>query len=268
MKSREDDQMNEIEEDLRDSLHKYLVKYPDDHQINKTIDALRSYVPEKQKTKTPTYEQLYGLLKQMATEISIVNKSYWLISLFLYVIGYFIATYTAHNYLLMLIIITPLPFIFGLFEVFKSRESGVLELEMACKFSAYQIMLSRLLLVSLYNIGLSLVLILLVSKNLAISVWGILFIWLAPFTIFAAMTLWISMQFKHVSFIVLVIASWIVFSASILVYEPLANLLIDRSMIKQVFLMILGVSLCYQQIKSLKIKYVYFDGVDSIETSD
>src|SRR5699024_10598864 len=111
--------------------------------------------------------------------------------------------------LLLLTIITPLPFIFGLFEVFKGRESGVLELEMACKYSAYQVMLSRLLLISLYNIGLSLGLSLITSLKLAIPIWEIILIWFAPFTVFAAICLWLSARFRNTSFTVLLISCWV-----------------------------------------------------------
>lgn len=266
-KLKRDDQTSEQEDEIEVLLHKYIVKYPDENQINQTIDALRSYVPEKQKRKITMHERLYELMKQMTNEISIVDKSYWLISLLLYVIGYFFSTYGSKDYLLMLVMITPLPFVLGLFEVFKGRESGVLELEMACKFSAYQIMLSRLLLISLYNIGLSLILTFIVSTNVLVPIWEMILTWFAPLTIFVSITLWVSMRFRHTSFIVLVLLCWIIFSISMLLFEPVADLLMNRSIMKHLTLLIVGIVLCYRQVMVFINTYMSFDGADDIESS-
>lgn len=255
-------------EAMAGTLHKFLVKYPDESEIKETIESLRTYVPDKRKESVNLHGQFYSLMKQIMREVSVISKSYWLISALFYVVGYYFASFASMDYLLMLVMVTPIPFVLGLFEIFKGRESGMLELEMTCKFSVYQIMVSRLVLIGLYNIGLSVVLTLIFSTQLMIPIWEIILIWFAPFTIFAAISLWISMRFSHSSFVVMVISCWLIFTTALLLFEPLVELLLSRSIAKQIVLLFLGVVLCYKQVKDLMNAYRSFKGVEKAETSN
>lgn len=267
MCSKKKNQTIRLEEEMRDVLEPYTVTYPNEKEINETIYALRPYVPKPNKKKDSITDHLYVLFQQVIPEISIFSKLYWAVSAFLYIIGYLFTLYASQDYLLMLIIITPLPFVFGLFEVFKGREQGVLELEMACKYSAYQVMLARLLIISLYNIGLSFALTLVVSAKLAVPIWEILLIWLTPFTLFAAISLWISARFRHTSFTVLLISCWIIFSLFALSFDAITNISNSILLFRQIFFLILGISLCYLQVRKILLAYQPFNEEDSIGIS-
>src|SRR5699024_9831836 len=178
-----------------------------------TIDTLRQYVPSKQKQSTKSSEALFRLIKRLATEITLISKIYWFTSVILFILGYLITSYGAYNPLLTLIIIAPFPFILGLIEVFKGRERGLLEIEMTCKLSAYEIMLSRLLLIGVYNIALNTILTFSFAPQIdTVSMLQILFSWMTPLTFFAAISLWISMKFRGPVFMVILVSLWVFFS--------------------------------------------------------
>jgi hypothetical protein len=105
-------------EEMEKELNHYLVKYPDEHKIDATIDTLRQYVPNKQNQSMYPLERLWTLIKHSGTELSLISKSYWIASTILFILGYLITIYGAYNPILTLVILAPVPFIFGLLEEF------------------------------------------------------------------------------------------------------------------------------------------------------
>lgn len=253
---------NELDE-VEKELSQYLVKYPDEYNIDATINTLRQYVPDKKKQKINVKERFLVLIKHSKVEISIISHFYWIISSILFVLGFFITNYGGYNPLFTLVILAPLPFIFGLLEVFKGREQGVMEMEMACKFSAQEILLSRLFLIGVYNVTLNtLLMISFIPFVGSVSLWQMLFIWFTPFTIFAALSLWLSMKLRGAVFVTTFMALWLIFTFLLVSSQPWFAVFIQFNIISHLLLMLFGLSLLAYQVRTFMKKYLtYVEGL-------
>lgn len=259
--------LNEHSE-LEKELNHYLVKYPDEQKIDITIDTLRQYVPHKRKSTMHKKQRLLQLLRRSVTEITLISKTYWIVSAILFILGYFITNSTTYDPVLTLVIIAPIPFMFGLIEVFKGREQGLLEMEMACKFSAHEIMLARLLLIAVYNIALNTILtISFVSMIDTVSMWQIILVWLTPLTFFASISLWLSMKFRGPVFLTMVVSLWVIFSFLFLSKPSWLEGLIHANFVMYLLFIGAGTLLLVLQMKRLIKKYASYEGGEVVEIS-
>jgi hypothetical protein len=255
-------------EELEQELNQYLVKYPDEHHVNATIDTLRQYVPEKSKQTVSHLERFVTLIKRSGTEITLINPSYWIISSLLFIVGYLITSQSAYHPLLTLLILAPLPFVLGLIEVFKGREQGVLEMEMTCKFSAHEIMLSRLFLIGVFNVTLNTMLMIsFVPLFDAVSIWQMLMTWFTPLTIFAAIALSLSMKFRGVVFVTIFLVLWSGFCIFTISNQVWIQTLLNLSISFHLLFSCLGIVLLALQVKQLMKKYSSYEGVETVEVS-
>lgn len=249
-------------------LNQYIVKYPDEEGINVTIDTLRQYVPHKQKNIPCIKNQIFSLIKRTSTEITLMSKTYWVVSAVLFILGFLLVNSTAYDPLTTLVIISPLPFMFGLVEVFKAREQGLLEMEMTCKFSVYEIMLTRLLLIGLYNISLSTMLTIAFTSLIdSASMWEIIFVWLTPLTFFASISLWISIRFRGFAFLMMIVSLWVFFSFLFLSRPSWLHTLIQMNLTLYILFMGVGTFLLGWQMKQLIKRYSSFEGSETVEIS-
>ncbi|MDG5789071.1 hypothetical protein QA612_16560 [Evansella sp. AB-P1] len=257
-------------EELEKELNQYLVKYPDEKMMDSTIDTLGQYVPSKRKKNIKYKERMQRLMKIIGTEISTVRKGYWVASVILFVMGYFITGYGAYNPVLTLAILAPVPFVFGLVEVFKGRENGVLEMEMTCKFSSYELMLFRLLIISVFNIILNSILTFaIVPYAEATSLLELVFIWFTPLTLFAAISLWLSIHFRGVVFISIFIPLWLLFSIVLINGSASwTNYLLNVNFLFHLSCMLIGLLLLVLQIKQLIRKYSTYEGGTTFEVNN
>lgn len=261
------DDSNEFEI-MEKGLNQYLVKYPDEQMINATIDTLRQYVPNKKKQSRKNNDRFLMLMKHTGMEFSLISKWYWLASTILFVLGYLITINTASNPLLTLVILAPVPFILGLVEVFKGREQGLLEMEMACKFSAYEIMLSRLLLISLFNITLNTLLTFGFNPLLdSTTMMEMLLVWFTPLTIFSAISLWLSMMFRGVMFVMTFASIWVFFSILVVSNPAWRDFILNMHIALHFLFVGIGITMFAFQIKRLIKKYSSYEGAETIEVS-
>ncbi|MFA9560446.1 hypothetical protein ACERII_24405 [Evansella sp. AB-rgal1] len=263
-----DDIFDEKEyEAIEKELSHYLVKFPDEHKIDATIDTLRQYVPDR-KTQSPSVmERLVTIIQRAGTEITIVSKSYWIASTILFFLGYLIANQPNNDPLLTVIFLAPLPFIFGLLEVFKGRENGLLEMELACKFSAHEIILSRLFLIGVYNVTLNTVLTISISPVTGRPLVEMLLTWFTPFTFFVAIALWLSAKFKGQVFVTTFLGLWLVLTVLVLSNNHWMEAFLNPSPVLHLIFLGIGILLNGIQIRQLIKKYVTYEGGARVEVN-
>lgn len=254
--------------ELEQQLSPYIVKYPSEFEINKTIDTLRKHVPTKQAKVSRGFQGLPRLILRMQSEVTIISKLYWLFGLALFIIGSILIKYSTIEALYILLVITPLPVLFGLFETFKGREQGVLELEMACKHSPSEIILARFLLVSAYNIGLNILLILGFSSYLqGINLFEILTLSFLTLICFTVILLAISMRFRGSVFIVLSLSVWIIYSLIIPPSLQWIEQFMQTNILLHLILITLGMIVIFIQLTRLWRNYRTYEGKDKVEIS-
>ena len=263
------DNMDEIIDTIESELEQFLVKYPDEYMIDDTIDTLRQYVPDKKKEPMKVFKRLLMLITNSKAEISFISKSYWIISIVLFILGYLITSYSAYNPLATLVTLAPFPFIYGLIEVFRGRDEGLLEMEMACKFSANEIMLSKLLVIGIFNIFLNTLLTVAFAPLLvSINIFKVVLFWFTPFIIFATMALWLSMKLRASILVMSLLPLWVFFSTIVVTDPTWRTLILGMHTALHLLFMIIGMIILAYQIRKLMNKYSSYEGVGLIEISN
>lgn len=258
--SKEDKELNQLEQ--------YIVKYPDNEMIDATISTLRQYVPEKRKKSLARKERFIEFIKQAKSQIQFIHPMYWIMSISLFALGYLVTTQFASNPTLMLIIIAPLPFVFGLVEVFRGRDSHLIEMELACKFSGFEIILTRLLIVSLFNFGLTLMLTFVMSTSTSQdSLFEMLLVWLGPFTLFITVALFLSTRFRGIQFLPIFLSIWLLFTLLLVSDIRWQDKIITFDLSFHLTLLIIGIVLVSLQVRSLINKFGRYQEGDIFETS-
>lgn len=257
-----------IDKDLKPELEQYIVQFPDEKEINTTINALRQYVPTKQTRTTQFIQRFMKLINHAKTEVFFMGKAYWLISITLFIIGYFVTMEQALNPIITLIFLAPLPFIIGLLEVFKSREQGLLEIEMACKFSAHEVMLARLLLISLFNLTLNTMLTLAFSPSITgTTLFHVTLLWLTPFTLITAVVLALTLKIRGNIFPLALIPLWGFTVAFVLTDVKWRPFVLEMHLGIHFIFLVVGISFFFIHIRQLINRYSIYEEVGIVEIS-
>lgn len=245
------DNDDEALDDLFSYMQQYTVEFPNEEEIDETIEVLRQYVPRKNKP----LKNFCNLAKTAAGEIAYINKAYWIVCSILFLAGYWFSINSTNSYITIMAL-APLPFILGIVEIFKARDSGVLEIEMTCKISAYEIMLSKILVMGIYSIFMNTVLSsVLCMFNSNINLLKLSIMWLTPLTLVSGISLFIAKKFKGDYTIAAIISTWSAVILYIYCNKKLLNYIVQLNVI--VYLVILSIStlILALQIKALSNKH-------------
>jgi hypothetical protein len=265
----------ELERELSElglSLDKLTVKYPGETEITATIDVLRAYVPAKpalvsakaaerfprfRRSRRVGFAAWRGLFRQAASDLGIVSRWYWLSSLLLFVLGCVYSLHSDADPYRTMALLAPVPVLTGILELFKSREQGVLEMELACRYSASQLLLSRLLLLIVYNIGLNILLTGCILIFTTAAVPGMLVLsWLTPLAVVTALSLWLAAMFRGGVLLTAGLTLWAAISLTVL-SVPQAAALLDR-INAGVCIMLIAASLVLGLLRLRKMADKYF----------
>ncbi|APH15793.1 putative membrane protein [Clostridium sporogenes] len=165
-------------EQFIDVFNDYSVEYPTQNEIDQCIENLRVYVPKK-KSLLQVFEKL---LSRGQIEISYINKLYWIISILVFLITFKLATDMSINPYKVITLISPIPLLLGFIEIFKGKENNMLELELSFKISGKEIIISRIIIIGIFNIILNTAMSVLFFKTgLDIQLLKINIFWMVPF---------------------------------------------------------------------------------------
>jgi hypothetical protein len=243
-----------FDDDLDYILQQYHVLYPDESEINRTIEALRPYVPSKK--RAAHFANLKNLLYRTAVCMNFTSVSFWVISAVIYAIGLILTVNTPIEAYKTVFILAPLPFVFSLLEVFRGREEGVLELELSCRISPQEIVVSRIWVAGAYNtilnIGLSLAIL---SLRPAVIFGKITFFWLLPMLLTGGAALWLCSRIKSIYAVPATLSLWFVCAAVVSLEEQTFEKLLFMKAWVWVMLLLLGIALFVREIVILKKQY-------------
>ncbi|MFT8322029.1 MAG: hypothetical protein ABF649_14100 [Bacillus sp. (in: firmicutes)] len=209
-----DEAFLEIEQELGYSLTEFDVEFPSEEEIMTTIQVLRPYVPQKEKTWKQLYDYSKIILKHSLNEVFYVSPLFWIAnSIFLVtcLLGIFL---TKESPYLIIMIFAPIPTITGLIEVIKSRNIGMAELEISLKFSFQEIILSKMVVVGGFNAVINLLATWVLSISYpTILIGKLLLYWITPFSVITALSLMLVSKIRNVYFITAGIVLWVVCSS-------------------------------------------------------
>lgn len=132
-----------FDNEISEFLNSYTAEKVPEEMIDSTIDSLRKYMPPK-KTKN----LMVTLIKN---EVTYINKSYFIAATILVAISLAFSMQYNLNLYSTLMIISPMPMILGMFQIVKSTQNNMWELEKSFKFSYSNIILARLTIITSFS---------------------------------------------------------------------------------------------------------------------
>lgn len=261
-----DEQFEELLEadltDIEDFLDSYVVSKVDEEKIDSTIDILKSYMPTEEVQHVKVKEYLVDRIKENISlvkfQFSLISKVYFIASLLLILVGTVTTIRLNLSIYLSAIIIAPIPILIGIFEIIKGREENVWELELSYKYSLREIVFSRLIIINVFSVLISIVMSLILNNAYSqINLLKMISIWLIPIFLVGAVSLIITSFYRGINSIALCISIWILGTMSISVYETIADITHINTF------MILGISVIFTLVS---MKLFYKKSINSIDT--
>ena len=254
--------------ELQGLLKEYSVPLPSEDMIEATINNLSQYVPEKKNTFELLCEKIHHLVHHAASDLTFMSKGYWISSILIFILGYLITVTADHNPCNTILLLSPIPFIIGVLEICKGRDEKVLEIELACKISPQEMMLSRLVVIGLYSIVLnSLLACALSTVESGILIWRITLLWLTPLTVIGSITLWLASRIRGGYVATAMLSLWVVSALAVLSMPEAIDKLINLHIGIYLVLLILGFATMLIQVKRMMSRY-YFERSEIIETNN
>ncbi|MEO2215267.1 hypothetical protein ABGV40_30800 [Paenibacillus amylolyticus] len=251
----------EIEEynEIASYLDEYPVEFPSEMEIDKTIRILDTYMPDhmnahlKQKSSGNSVKELFQLVYG---EVAVFHKSYWLVCSMLLLFGYWLGTHSTTDPYMSVLFIVPVPFVLGLLEVFKGRDQGLMEIELTCKITAQQLMLTRLIVVLIGNMAFVVLLNLLISSETGISIsWSAISLSYTQLMIAAGTSLWLAMRVRGGTAVSIFLIVWFALVWLVLSNPELKTLLQSIQPTVLIAMALCGVLLLISQIYEMARKY-------------
>lgn len=229
----EDEQFENLLEadlmDIEDYLNSYVVNQVDEEKIDSTIDILKAYMPKEEVETAKKDIRIFNAIKEniglVKLQLSLISKSYLILSLLLILVGTIATVKLNLSVYLSASIIAPIPILLGIFEIIKGREENVWELELSYKYSLREIILSRLIIINVISILISII----ISINLnniysQINLFNMISIWLIPIFAISSISLVITSVYRSMNSIALCMAIWILGAMGISLYEKMADI--------------------------------------------
>ncbi|WP_010283166.1 hypothetical protein [Bacillus timonensis] len=193
-----DDDIFQLEPEIGMFLDEYDVEFPSEAEIMMSIEAMRPYVPSKEKKWEAFVAGVSTVLRHSTREVFYFSSLFWGLNVLFLLLGVSSALiYEIDPYLIMLYV-APLPTIIGLIEVFRSSNTEMAELEMSFKFSLQEIILSRMVVVGTFNIALNVLLTISFAILLPeVMIGKLILYWATPFTMIAAIMLVVASRFRR-----------------------------------------------------------------------
>lgn len=264
-KSIEDEQFEELLEedllDIEDFLDSYVVREVENERVESTIDILKTYMP-KEEVKVISYQETFSEriknnIELVKFQFGLISKVYFVASLLLILVGTITTIKLNLSIYLSAAIIAPIPILLGIFEIIKGRDENVWELELSYKYSLREIIFSRLIIINLVSILISIFMsVILKNTYSGINLLKMISIWLIPIFLIGSISLIISSFYRSINSITLCLAIWILGAMSISMYEKIADITYINTFI------VLGISVIFALIS---MKLFYKKSISSID---
>jgi len=261
----EDEQFEDLVEadlmDLEDFLDSYALNKVDEQKIDSTIDILKSYMPKQEvqaiKEQSIFLERMKNNIDLVKFQFSLISKVYIISSLLLILVGTITTIKLNLSIYVSASIIAPIPILLGIFEIIKGRDENVWELELSYKYSLREIVLSRLIIINVVSILISIIISIGLNNTYSeINLFKMISIWLIPIFLVGSISLAITSIYRSINSITLCIAIWILGVLSISIYEKIVEITNINTFI------VLGMSVISVVIAS---KLFYKKSINSID---
>lgn len=206
--------MNEtpIEYDVKEYLDSYKVDFPNEDEIEASIEFIMAQVPVKERNSAILARKAKGLVMNSSRELMNFSWLFWGLNGLFLLLGVISLLNFNFNPYMTVFALAPLPFFTGIFEILKSKDEGLVELELTLKYNAQQILTSRLLVVGLYNFAVNIVISAITVAVYPEVLFAKLFLaWTIPYVFVTGVAFFISLKTKGIAASGTTIAIWFTF---------------------------------------------------------
>jgi hypothetical protein len=211
MKENQDLESNQDKE-MEEMLSYYIIDQPNKRQVDQTIENLKIFVPDKKRSRfTSTLLTLKELIQINTKNFFYIESTFYLYNLLFFIGGLIYCLFLQGDPYVTVMALSPVPFILGLIEVFKGRDNSLFELELSCKYSASQLMATKITITSMYNLLLSGLFVLLLDyfgTNWLLE--SLMTYWLVPISVVSVVGLYIATKFRSMMVVPPILAVWLI----------------------------------------------------------
>ncbi|NMM61803.1 hypothetical protein HBE96_03690 [Clostridium sp. P21] len=197
---------------------------PPKNLFNNIMEAVElKYEEENVQVETHSKENACISIKKLLFNIrhqsSLLDARFWLASFIILVLGYFILRYP-QGFTFMLI--APTASVLSTYYLYRGSYYNVFEMEMACKYSLYEITLARTVIILVYNIAFVTVMAVINYTMWHVSMWTFLILtWLSPLLISYCIALYFFYKKGLIHSIIANISAWFIYAISIKVFSKI-----------------------------------------------
>jgi hypothetical protein len=243
----------EIDQEIKEYLDAYKVDFPNEEEIEVSIEYIMSNVQPIESKKALFQKKAKSLLVNGTRELLNFGWQFWVLNGMFMLLGAISLIQFKTDPYLTSFVLAPLPFIVGLMEILKSKDEGLVELELTLKYNAQQIFLSRLLVVGGFNLVINLVLsILCLTINPEIIYTKLLGAWTLPYVVVTGLAFIFAMKTKGNIASGITIAVWFAFCFGLMQTPDMKEFLLKMNVLEVTLLLLIGMVIWASQIVKIK----------------
>ncbi|MFC7371601.1 hypothetical protein ACFQPF_07925 [Fictibacillus iocasae] len=242
-----------IDAEVQRYLELYSVDFPNEDEMESSIAMIMAHAPKKKNRLRIVQNGAVSLLQNSMRELLHFDAAFWVLNAIFLTLGAVTLIEQTIDPYMMAFILAPLPFISALYEIFKSRDEGLMELEMSLKYSTQQIMMSRLLMVGVFNLMMNTVLWIsfsIVYPDLLFS--KLLISWTVPYVLVTSISFLFAMSVKSSISSGIVTAVWVSFCYWALQVETFQNMVVEMDSTPAAIGLLTGILLWVIGIRNMK----------------
>ncbi|RSD26830.1 hypothetical protein [Mesobacillus subterraneus] len=243
----------QMDHDVKEYLDSYKVDFPNEDELEASIEFIMAKVPVRETRSEVIKRKANSLMLNSVRELLNFGWAFWTLNGAFLLLGMISLIQWSDEPYTMIFMLAPLPFIVGIFEIMKSRDKGMIELELTLKYNAQQILTSRLFVVGLYNLlmnaGLSAVLL---TVNPEIQIARLFLSWTVPYVLVTGIAFLLALKTKGIPASATFIALWIAVSAAGFRLPGLSEMFIKIGVLPAAGLIFAGVLVWVINIASIR----------------
>jgi hypothetical protein len=238
-------------DELTTMLDAYTVEFPPEHIIQSTIDQSLIHLRQSTVDSSRYLVKLDRLFQMLSIQTEYLAKWFWFFSALLFMSGYLMTIYGSLNPYKAISVLSPMPFVLGVLELFRGVESGMAEIELACKMSLPQTVMVRFALIGSYNIVLNSLISLGLYWGADIDFGRVVLFWMVPFTWISSIVLLLATKIRGRLLVPVALSVWAIAVTGLLLNRKVLPYLLSLNVALFVLFAMVGCILLLLQARHL-----------------
>jgi hypothetical protein len=202
----------QMDKEIKDYLECYKVEFLNEEEMEVSFEYILQQVGPSESRVGTFKRRAKTLVLNSILELLNFSWLFWTLNGVFLVLGIISLVELATNPYLTAFFLAPLPFLIGVYEILKSKQEGLIELEMTFRYNAQQIFTSRLFVVGLYNLLINLLVsAVCIAVNPEVMFVKLLLSWTIPYVLVSGLAFLFAMQKRGTAASGILLAIWFAF---------------------------------------------------------